>query len=308
MRKLFLAVLLACLSAAGQVRPAASGGAGEDAPSETRLPVRRVVLYKNGVGYFEHSGRVRGTQEVTIDFTTSQLNDVLKSLTVLDLGKGHITGVSYNSTAPLDQRLRALRLPLGEQPTIEEFLNAIRGSRVAVGSNGSAVEGRLLSVERQERKLKDDGTITITTISVITDAGEMRTFELGPATTVRVLERDLQDDLTRYLKLLATTREQDERRMTISATGEGERQLLVSYVSEVPVWKSTYRVVLPEKPGGKAILQGWAVVDNTVGEDWENVQLSLVAGAPQSFIQQISQPYYTRRPVVALPSSVMLQP
>src|SRR5215472_10134171 len=308
MRKLFLAVLLACLPAAGQVRPAASGGAGEEAPSETRLPVRRVVLYKNGVGYFEHSGRVRGTQEVTIDFTTSQLNDVLKSLTVLDLGKGHITGVSYNSTAPLDQRLRALRLPLGQQPTTEEFLNAIRGARVEVRSAGATAAGRLLSVEAQERKLKDDSSITVTTISIVTDSGEMRGFEISPSTSVRVLERDLQDDVSRYLKLLATTRQQDERRMTISATGNGERELLVSYVSEVPVWKSTYRVVLPEKPGDKAILQGWAVVDNTVGEDWENVQLSLVAGAPQSFIQQLSQPYYTRRPVVALPSSVMLQP
>lgn len=302
MRKL-LAVLLMCVTAGAQSR--AIEVRDDAAP---QLPVRRVVLYKNGVGYFEHSGRVRGTQDVTIDFTTAQLNDVLKSLTVLDLGKGHITGVSYNSTAPLEQRLRALRLPLGQQPTTEQFLAAIRGSRVEVRSNGAAIEGRLLSVEQQERKLKDDGTITITTISVITDAGEMRTFELGPATSVRVLERDLQDDLSRYLKLLATTREQDERRMTISATGNGERELFVSYVSEVPVWKSTYRVVLPEKPGEKAILQGWAVVDNTVGEDWDNVQLSLVAGAPQSFIQQISQPYYTRRPMVPLPSSVMLQP
>src|SRR5215469_4542569 len=308
MRKLILAILFACVAAAAQVRPAATGGDNGETLSETRLPVRRVVLYKNGVGYFEHSGRVRGTQEVTIDFTTSQLNDVLKSLTVLDLGKGNITGVSYNSTAPLDQRLRALRLPLGQQPTTEEFLTAIRGSRVEVRSGSATVAGRLLSVETQERKLKDDSSITVTTISIVTDAGEMRAFEIGPATSVRVLERDLQDDVNRYLKLLATTREQEERRMTIFAAGTGDRELLVSYISEVPVWKSTYRIVLPEKDGAKAILQGWAVVDNTVGEDWENVQLSLVAGAPQSFIQQLSQPYYTRRPVVPLPTSVMLQP
>lgn len=303
MRKL-LAVLLVGITAAAQSRPLDLGGN----ESATQLPVRRVVLYKNGVGYFEHSGHVRGTQDVTIDFTTAQLNDVLKSLTVLDLGKGHITGVSYNSTAPLEQRLRALRLPLGEQPTTEQFLAAIRGSRVEMRSNGTAIEGRLLSVEQQQRKLKDDSEITVTTVAIITDTGEMRTFELGSATSVRVLDRDLQDDVSRYLKLLATTREQEERRMTISAAGNGERELFVSYVSEVPVWKSTYRVVLPEKPGEKAILQGWAVVDNTVGEDWDNVQLSLVAGAPQSFIQQISQPYYTRRPIVPLPSSVMLQP
>src|SRR5215469_8629517 len=188
MRKLVLAILLACVAAAAQVRPAATGGDNGETLSETRLPVRKVVLYKNGVGYFEHTGHVRGTQDVTIDFTTAQLNDVLKSLTVLDLGKGHITGVSYNSTAPLEQRLRAMRLPLGQQPTSEEFLTAIRGSRVEVRSGSVTTNGRLLSVESQERKLKDDSTITVTNISVITDAGEMRTFELNPATSVRVLE------------------------------------------------------------------------------------------------------------------------
>jgi hypothetical protein len=85
--------------------------------SSSRLPVKRVVLYKNGMGYFEHTARVHGNQDLAIDFTTGQLNDVLKSLTVVDLGEGRISGVRYNSIAPLDERLKALRLPFGEQVT-----------------------------------------------------------------------------------------------------------------------------------------------------------------------------------------------
>ena len=86
-----------------------------------------------------------------------------------------------------------------------------------------------------------------------------------------------------------------------------KRNLLVSYVSEVPIWKTNYRIVLP--PDGEApLLQGWAIVDNTTGEDWNNVDLSLVAGAPQSFIQQISQPQYARRPVVQPSQPVLLTP
>ena len=96
--------------------------------------------------------------------------------------------------------------------------------------------------------------------------------------------------------------------MTLSTTGSGDRNLYVSYISEVPVWKTTYRIVLPSKPDKKPLLQGWAIVDNTVGEDWNNVELSLVAGAPHSFIQQLSEPYYSRRPVVPLPESVQLSP
>ena len=116
----------------------------------------------------------------------------------------------------------------------------------------------------------------------------------------------MNDEVGKYLSLVASTRDQDVRRMTISTAGEGERNLLVSYISEVPVWKSTYRIVIPNE--GKPLLQGWAIVDNTVGEDWKNVELSLVAGAPQSFVQQLSQPYYARRPVVPLPQNAMITP
>ena len=281
--------------------------ASESASSQ-RLPVRKVVLYKNGVGYFEHSGRVRGNGEISIDFTSAQLNDVLKSLTVLDLGNGKITGVSYNSTAPLSERLKTLRLPMGEDVTLAQFLASVRGSRVEVRSGAASVIGRLLGVEEREDVVKDDKTVKRQFLSVVTDGGEVRSFELTPALSVRLAERDLNEEVSKYLNMIAATREQDVRRMKISTTGAGERELFASYISEVPVWKSTYRIVLPTKPGAKPILQGWAIVDNTVGEDWNGVELSLVAGAPQSFVQNLSQPYYARRPEVALRGSAMLTP
>ncbi len=282
---------------------AANGGS-----ESTRLPVRRVVLYKNGVGYFEHLGRVRGSQDVHVDFTSAQLNDVLKSLTVLDLSGGRITGVDYNSEAPLARRLATLRLALGERPTVAEFLGALRGARVEIRSGaGAAVAGKLLSVEKKTR-MGTAGSVEMEQISLISDAGEVRNVDLNTSTSVRIVDRDLNTEVGKYLGLVASAREQDVRRMTISTTGNGERNLYVSYISEVPIWKTTYRIVLPSKEGKKPLLQGWAIVDNTVGEDWNDVELSLVAGAPHSFIQQLSEPYYGRRPVVPLPESVQLSP
>ena len=270
--------------------------------------MRRVVLYKNGVGYFEHLGRVRGSQDVHVDFTSAQLNDVLKSLTVLDLSGGKITGVDYNSEAPLARRLATLRLGLGENPSMADFLGALRGARLEVRSgSGTAVTGKLLSVEQKSR-VKDNGTTEWTEIALVSDRGEVRTVEVTPSTSVRIAEKDLQVEVGRYLGLIASSRDQDVRRMTISTTGVGERNLYVSYISEVPIWKTTYRIVLPSKAEKKPLLQGWAIVDNTIGEDWNDVEVSLVAGAPHSFIQQLSQPYYGRRPVVPLPESVQLTP
>lgn len=272
-----------------------------------RLPVTRVVLYKNGVGYFEHSAQVRGSQDLTIDFTTAQLNDVLKSLTVLDLNGGQIAGIRYNSMAPLSERLRTLRLPLSSQTTEAEFLNAIRGAQVEVRGASGVAQGRVLSVETHTQRTRDQITQS-TELSIVSDGGEMHAFELGPGTTVHILDQELDRELGRYLDAVGSLRARDLRRMTISTAGGGDRELFVSYISEVPVWKSTYRILLPAKPGESAILQGWAIVDNTIGEDWNNVRLSLVAGAPQSFMENISQPLYARRPVVPLPQAAMLSP
>jgi len=303
---------LAAVSFGQTTAPPVSGSA------VARLPVTRVILYKNGVGYFEHSGHVRGSQEVNVDFTTAQLNDVLKSLTVLDLGKGRITGVSYNSTAPIERQLGLLRLPVGESPTTAQFLTALRGARVEIHNGSVTASGRLLSIEERDLPRTDASKAdseeqhapgkktTKTQISIVSDGGELRVFDLTPATSVRVLEKDVNEEVGKYLGLIASTRDQDVRRMTISTAGDGERDLLVSYISEVPVWKSTYRIVAPKD--GKPLLQGWAIVDNTVGEDWKNVELSLVAGAPQSFVQELSQPYYSRRPEVPLPENAMLTP
>jgi hypothetical protein len=159
-----------------------------------------------------------------------------------------------------------------------------------------------------EQRTSDKTTYSATLFSVVTDNGEMRNFELGPGVTVRIADRDLSDEVGRYMNLIGSSRARDLRRMTISDTGSGDRNVFVSYISEVPVWKSTYRIILSDKPTEKPLLQGWAIVDNTVGEDWKDVQLSLIAGAPQSFIQQISQPFYVRRPVIDLPQSVTLTP
>lgn len=282
------------------------GDASLEAAAE--LGIRRVVLYKNGVGYFEHQGRVTGNQELNIRFTTAQLNDVLKSLTVVDLGGGKVGGVRYNSIAPLSQRLSTLRLALDGNTDRASFLNALRGARVEVRSGTASATGRLLSVEEITRHDKDGNEIKTTQISLVSDSDELRTFELTPATSVRIMEGDMTREVGRYMALLASARDKDVRQMTISTSGEGSREVVVSYISEVPVWKSTYRIILPQNPDAKPLLQGWAVVDNTVGEDWKNVQLSLVAGAPQSFVEQISQPYYVRRPIVQLPKTAQLTP
>jgi hypothetical protein len=101
------------------------------------------------------------------------------------------------------------------------------------------------------------------------------------------------------------------RHLTLEDRGKGERELHLSYLSAVPAWKSSYRILISgsstssgsSAAGQKqtATLQGWAVVDNTSGADWKDVQLTLVSGAPQSFIQQISRPLVVPRQEIGMP-------
>jgi hypothetical protein len=302
-------------------KPAAKAARAE-AAATTELPVTRVSLYKNGVGFFEHAGRVTGDQSVTIDFTTAQLNDVLQSLTAIDLNGGRIAGAGYNSTTPLEEQLKALPLALGEDATAVDFYEAIRGARVEVRSGTTAITGRLLNIELVNTPEGDNKpALEKRLITVIGEGGEVRTVELTTATSVTLLDADLHQDVTRYLQLLASTRNQGLRHLTIEDNGTGTRELSVSYISEVPIWKSTYRILFTEPKAGSAstgdstpskpqtaTLQGWSVVDNTTGADWINVQLSLIAGAPQSFIQPLSVPYYSRRPEIGLPQEAQLTP
>lgn len=280
------------------------------------LPIRRVALYKNGVGLFEHAGQVNGNSQVTIDFTTAQLNDVLQSLTAIDLGGGRIAGAGYNSTTPMDEQLRTLPLALDGNATSTAFYNAIRGAKVEVTGAGLPITGRILSTEsRTESASKTDeneeGKAERQYLTVISDAGAVHTFPLNSKVSVRVLDPVLHGDVNHYLQILADNHQQGLRHLTLADNGTGTRDVRVSYISEVPVWKSTYRILFDNRSTSgqkQATVQGWAVVDNTVGADWTNVQLSLVAGEPQSFIQPIAQPFYTRRPELDLPEQAQLTP
>ncbi len=319
-----LLCLLLAVSSPAQTKPhAAIATAKPQAiPKPDELPITHVSLYKNGVGFFEHTGRVTGDQTVTIAFTTAQLNDVLQSLTAIDRNGGRIAGADYNSTTPLDQQLKSLPFGLGQDGSVvtaADFYAAVRGTRVEVTGAGPILTGRLLDLETRDTTQQAGEATTIVQrpfLTVVSDTGAVRTFELTGATQVRLLDATLHTDVNHYLELLDANRNQGLRRLTLTDIGTGTRSLQVSYLSEVPIWKSTYRILftdathpsLTQTTTQTATLQGWSVIDNTTGSDWINVQLSLIAGSPQSFIQPLSVPYYGRRPEIPLPQEAQLTP
>jgi len=274
-------------------------------------PLRRVTLYKHGVGYFERQGKVNGDQQVTFLFDAAQMNDVLKSLVALDLGKGadkgKISAVTFDSIKPVDKRLEEFGISLDSTNALglTSLLGQLKGARVEVRAGPTPAAGVVLGIEKRTRTQGVE-KIESQELVLVSDGGELRSIPLDQIRGIKLLDAKLREDLDQYLSILQSTIHKNLRKLTISTTGQGERDLFLSYVVEAPVWKTTYRVVLDAK--SKPFLQGWALVDNVQDEDWNDVTLSLVSGAPVSFIQDLQQPRYKRRPVVGMPDDVTIAP
>jgi hypothetical protein len=267
----------------------------------------RIVLYKHGIGYFERQANVHGEATLSLTFKQADVSDVLKSLTVLDLHGGHVSSVSYDSTKPLEQLLAEVALSIPDENSLTGLLPQIKGARIAVQpSGGERSEGVLLGVDGSERHT-DAGIVRIVLVSLLSDLGEVRSFDLHALTRLEILDPALRRDLEYYLRTVLSAKKKDARSFTFFAQGEGERTLRLSYTVGAPVWKATYRIILGEEKRPPTI-QGWAVVDNTQDEDWENVQLSLVAGLPVSFLHDLYTPRYIRRPVVEVKETTGVLP
>jgi hypothetical protein len=283
-----------------------SGGVAQAAANgPVPLPVRKVVLFKNGIGYFQHLGPITGSQSVQIRLSSGQLDDVLKSLTVLDLDGGRIASVSYDSEASLARRMAELPVDPLRAENLVALLNQLKGSQVALDAPAGTVSGRLVSAEL--RTVAREGGVGGQRIEValLGEEGRLQVVYLDSAGGLRLLDSELSADLARSLELLAGSLQGDVRHLQIHAEGSGERRLSVGYTAEAPIWKTSYRMVLQEQGG---LMQGWAIVDNTTPMAWEDVELSLVSSAPVSFIYRLSQPIYGERPEVPVSTGVRVAP
>lgn len=271
------------------------------------LRIRKVVLYKHGVGYFEREGRVDGDAQVDLAFKTNDVGDVLKSLTVLDLDGGHVSSISYDATTPPWKLLEDIPIETPDGAGLLGLLPQLQGAEVEVSLGSDRVRGHVVGIDRVERRAGDD-VIATHRLSLLSD-GEAVQIDLDDARSIRILDEKLRADLEFYLRTQLAAKKKDARVFTFFAQGEGSRRLRVSYTLETPVWKATYRMLLPEEGSGdEPLVQGWAVVDNTQDEDWNEVDLSLIAGLPISFVHDLYSPRFVSRPVVEIRERSALAP
>lgn len=305
----FLALFVAAVVVVFTSWRSSSGRPGIGEPStpkqaapSTALPITHVFLFSSGVGYFQREGQVEGNSHVDLTFPATDVNDLLKSLVLQDMGGGKVSVVGYDSAEPVERTLRSFALDLTGNPTFGQLLNQARGEKVEVTMQASTntqpatLNGVILGMEAQRRS---DQTGLLGTevdfLNLLCTEGA-RSVPLKDVQRVRFLNPVLENELRRALEVLAGAHDSQKRTLSIGFKGDGKRTVKVGYVVENPIWKSSYRLVLSKD--GNVHLQGWANVKNTSDEDWTNVRMALVSGRPISFQMDLYQPLYVPRPTV----------
>ncbi|MDQ3440754.1 MAG: hypothetical protein M3478_10440, partial [Planctomycetota bacterium] len=270
MRKVLRSVVLAAaVAGVGWQAHLASAQTAPATRPAADVPVKQVVLFSSGVGYFEHFGTIKGGGTTELRFKTAQINDILKSLVLQDLDGGAVNTITYPSQDPVAKTLRSFQVDITANPSMAELLNQLRGAKVTVQESDRTIDGTILGVETKIRPIKDgDGEKPVERAFLNLIAGEkMLAVEMDNVRSIELQDPQLQDELTRALTALAQARAQDKKPAQINFSGEGDRRVRLGYVVETPIWKTSYRLILPATAEEKPKLQGWAIVENQTDND-----------------------------------------
>ncbi|GAB4212978.1 MAG: hypothetical protein OHK0022_49490 [Roseiflexaceae bacterium] len=276
------------------------------------LPIRRMVLYKHGVGYFERRGLTSG-ESLRLSFPLEAMDDVLKSLIVLDLGAGQVHGVDFETPEDREAQLARGSIHLSDNRSMLDLLRDLRGRQVRITLDAGAgmpdeqIEGLVIGVDIDEEHPLRQPLVSL----YQTDLRQVRAVAVRGLRRVEILDGRAAEDLDYFLRVAQS---EADRRVATVRLSPGDHDLLVGYVAPAPAWRVSYRLLAepdepatPPKPGSPppeingactVLLQGWGLFDNQLNEDLEHVELTLVAGMPVSFRYRLYDPHTPERPLV----------
>lgn len=250
----------------------------------TTLPIREMVLYKHGLGFYVREGKT-SSREIALSFRLTDMDDVLKSLVVYDKSGAKIEGVFYQTPEDKFQRLRDIPLALSDYGSLRDLLRDLRGRQVILSVVDSGkqrtIAGRMIGIESEAKGAER--------LSVLSTDGQVRLFLLDDLRSFKIADLRAEADLSHFLD---SSLAEENRRLVTLRLAEGEHDLVVYYTAPSPTWRVSYRLVGQrgtDSPTGEALLQGWAIIDNLLDEDLEQVKLTLISGKPQAVAFDLAQ-------------------
>lgn len=280
----------------------------------SKLNVKKVIIHKTGISFFINEGLIKGTGTFELEFKIDEMNDVLKSLFVLDTSEnGYISSISYDAALDTSQLLKSIMLNIPDHDSFSSLITQIKGADVVITIGSSnTITGTIMGIEFIE-KLSENIKITEKILILLKDDGIITKIPFSEISSFGILSEDLKKDLKFFLDTVIAGKKKDSKKITINCEAggeEGDRTILVSYIRESPVWKTSYRLIMSKQQAldKKCLLSGWALIENTTNQDWEEMELSLVAGMPVSFIYDFYRPIYIQRHIIQPPKVLSARP
>ena len=262
------------------------------------LPIRRVLLYKNGMAYIVRTGELRSPLRLT--FHPDEMNDVLKSFTAWNPDSSTLYAVGYTTGIPAMHSLNRFPFDLvGRKSGLAGFLEQVQGADLRLKTAAGNVSGRLVSVNEEERAARGQAAAKEYRLTLLLGQGNVRSLWLSDVRSLEFQDTQLREQLRSYLQVLAEGRQDVTRDITVYPNPNAGR-VNIGYVQQFPIWKTSYRIDMTEVDGR---IQGWTQIDNPTGESWDNVDLTLVSGMPVSFKINLYEPLYASRRTIGMPET-----
>jgi len=260
------------------------------------IPLKRVALYKHGIGYFERRGKYKGPGEIELMCGPDEIDDMLKSLLVLSSGGQTISAITYESSKTLETRLSEFGFDLRSCGGMIELIAQLKGAPVSVDHSGETISGRVIGLDKTQQTINNT-VVTEHQVVLYSDEKNMQRIALSSIKHITVNDPSLAQEIQQQLELLfQATRKKDQKLLKVQVDDSEEHDLTIAYSIPSPIWKTSYRLVSTDDE--KLIIQGTAIVDNTQEEDWNDVQMTLVSASPISFIQPLYDPVQPIRPTI----------
>jgi hypothetical protein len=275
------------------------------------LKVREVTLFKHGVSFFTLKGKIKGTSTISLEFKKNEMNDVLKSLLVLDMNGGFVSSIAYDADQDIGKVLENVAVDLASKGSFTSLVENFRGAGTQLDLDGNEViTGRVMGIQ-DYTVIVNNHEVTRAALVILDTKGNISQIKFSDIKSIKLADPKLQKDLDFYLDTIIAGKKTDAKRIFIHCEGEGEslREIQASYILESPVWKTSYRMLIPDDPKEeKCFLSGWCLVENTTEQDWDEIDIAMVAGMPVSFVCPIYPPTYITRPVVQPPKAAQIGP
>lgn len=281
-----------------------------------KLKVQRVIIFKHGVSYFILNGTIKGNGTFELEFKIDEMNDVLKSLFVLDTSEnGFISSISYDAALETSQLLKSIIIEVPDKDSLTSLLTQIKGARIklVLGNDVEEIKGTIMGLELNEQ-IQKEVKIVEKLLVLLKDDGVIVKLPFSEISSFDILNDEIKNDLKFYLETIIASKKKDSKNIIINCESGGdenvERDIVVSYIRETPIWKTSYRLIMSKQQAQRevALLSGWCMVENTTNQDWEDIELTLVAGMPVSFVYDFYRPIFIERPKIEPPKVLSARP